>query len=115
MRNQKQRKTNLLNLSTLESKYKQEGRKNDQLRNRNIFYKKYWLLFLICMFVCLNNIYIMQGEDIRFIENPFKKIYNIIQPDHDKLYKILFANIEEFLAGSKLPTLQAIASDPAKT
>ena len=57
----------------------------------------------------------MQGEDIRYIENPFKKIYNIIQPDPDKLYKILFNLIEQFLKETKMPTLQAVASDPKQT
>ena len=40
-----------------------------------------------------NRLSIMEKEDIRFIENPFKKIYNIIHPDQDKLYNILFAII----------------------
>ena len=57
---------------------------------------------------------IMQ-EDIRYIENPFKKIVNIIKPDHDKLYSLLFELIQEFIQGSELPTLSAVASDPSQT
>jgi hypothetical protein len=54
----------------------------------------------------------MKAEDVRFIENPFLKIYNIIQPNNDKLFSMLFNLIQEFFAGVDLPTLTAIASIP---
>lgn len=36
----------------------------------------------------------MKEEDIRFIENPFAKIANIIKPDQDKLFDMLFNLIQ---------------------
>jgi hypothetical protein len=36
----------------------------------------------------------MQEEDIRFIENPFKKIVNIVNPNQDRLYNLLFNDIQ---------------------
>jgi hypothetical protein len=33
-------------------------------------------------------------EDIRYIVNPFQKIVNVIKPDHEKLYNLLFKDIQ---------------------
>lgn len=36
----------------------------------------------------------MQGEDIRYIVNPFQKIVKIIKPEYDQLYNLLFTQIQ---------------------
>lgn len=56
----------------------------------------------------------MQEEDIRYIHNPFQKIVNIIKPDHERIYNLLFNEIQEFINGSQLPTLTSIKSDPSQ-
>jgi hypothetical protein len=57
----------------------------------------------------------MHHEDIRHIENPFEKIFNIILPDKQKLYTLLIRLIEEFFTNVKIPTLSDYASIPKET
>ena len=54
-------------------------------------------------------------RDRRYIDNPFAKIYNIIKPDNDKLYSMLFTLLKEFFDAVKLPCLDAIASKKEET
>ena len=69
-------------------------------------------LFLFIQSVA--EILIMQ-EDIRYIENPFEKIISIIKPDEGKLYPLLFNLTQEFIQGSRVPTLLSVASVPEET
>lgn len=57
----------------------------------------------------------MHHDDIRHIENPFEKIFNIILPDKQKLYTLLIRLIEEFFTNVKIPTLSDYASISKET
>lgn len=35
-------------------------------------------------------------DDIRYIENPFAKIFNIVNPDTTQLYNLLLKLLKEF-------------------
>jgi hypothetical protein len=54
-------------------------------------------------------------EDIRYIENPFAKIFNIVNPDHTQLYNLLLKLLQEFLNNVKVPTVVSLTSIPAKS
>lgn len=54
-------------------------------------------------------------EDIRYIENPFAKIFNIVNPDHTQLYNLLLKLLQEFFHNVKIPTVVSLASIPAKS
>lgn len=51
----------------------------------------------------------------RFIENPFDKIFNIVNPDHTQLYNLLLKLLQEFFNNVKMPTPIALASLPHKS
>ena len=54
-------------------------------------------------------------QDIRHIENPFFKIFNIINPDESSLYSLLIRLLEKFFKNVKIPTLIATASKPSES
>lgn len=52
-------------------------------------------------------------EEIRHIENPFFKIFNIVNADHTQLYSLLLKLLSEFFRDVKLPTLICQKSKPS--
>lgn len=54
-------------------------------------------------------------NDIRYIDNPFAKIFNIVNPDNKQLYNLLLKLLDDFFKNVKLPTLVSLASIPAKS
>lgn len=54
-------------------------------------------------------------NDQRYIENPFDKIFNIVNPDRSQLYNLLLKLLQEFFNNVKIPTLVSLASLPHKS
>lgn len=54
-------------------------------------------------------------EDIRYIDNPFFKIFNIVNPDHSQLYSLLIRQLEKFFNDIKIPTVMSTASLPSES
>jgi hypothetical protein len=46
-------------------------------------------------------------NEVRYIENPFAKIFNIVNPDIPQLYNLLLKLLQDFFANVKLPTTLA--------
>ena len=54
-------------------------------------------------------------NDIRYLENPFAKIFNIVNPDHTQLYNLLLKLLSNFFQDVKLPTVTALTSNPSNS
>lgn len=51
-------------------------------------------------------------EDIRYIENPFFKIFKIVNPDCTQIYSLLIRLLEKFFKDVKIPTIMTLPSNP---
>ena len=47
---------------------------------------------------------------MRYIDNPFDKIFNIVNPDIHQLYNLLLKLLQNFFQNVKLPTCNSLAS-----
>ena len=54
-------------------------------------------------------------EGTRYVENPFAKIFNIVNPDITQLYNLLLKLLAEFFKEVRLPSHMSVASIPAKS
>lgn len=54
-------------------------------------------------------------QDNRYIENPFAKIFNVVNPDKTQLYNLLLKLLNQFFASVKIPTAVSQASDPKES
>ena len=54
-------------------------------------------------------------NDVRYIENPFAKIFNIVNPDTNQLYNLLLKLLKKFFHDVKIPTVITQTSLPAKS
>lgn len=54
-------------------------------------------------------------NEVRYIENPFAKIFNIVNPDVTQLYNLLLKLLKNFFQDVKIPTVIAQTSLPAKS
>ena len=53
-------------------------------------------------------------KEARYIENPFAKIFNIVNPDIKQLYNLLLKHLNRFFTDVKIPSPVVQASLPAK-
>lgn len=54
-------------------------------------------------------------NDIRYIDNPFAKIFNVVNPDKTQLFNLLLKLLDQFFKDIKLPTANSRASKPEKS
>jgi hypothetical protein len=51
-------------------------------------------------------------KEVRHIENPFAKIFNVVNPDKTQIYNLLLKLLDEFFQEVKLPTVICLSSLP---
>lgn len=54
-------------------------------------------------------------NETRYIDNPFAKIFNIVNPDTTQLYNLLLKLLQSFFKNVKIPTAVSLASDPKES
>ena len=54
-------------------------------------------------------------NECRYIDNPFAKIFSIVNPDHNQLYNLLLKLLRTFFQDVKIPTVKVNTSVEAKS